>query len=413
MANNFNTLQNAPGVIAKAAAKMLHDELHFCKSIAKADESDYKGKNGYSAGDTILISKPPRFTAQRGDFDITGNIQDSTEEKTPLKLDILSTVPIQADSLEFASEIELKSYIKRVIQPAVNTVAHDVEQQVLDAATIQTYNSVGTPGSNTFDTDAILSAREKMNKFLAPKDDNRFLLLDSTAGRKAVGARKGLFQSSDEIAKQYKKGLVGLADGYTWLESEMLHVHTNGNDVTGVAVDGSVATGASTIHVDGLTTTTGTIAKGSVFTIDGVYAVHPITKQAYTFLQQFTVLEDVTADGTGDADISISPAIYSSASKGLQNVSALPADDAALTFVGTADQARVESIAFHKEAFRMVSVPLIMPTKAEFAVQETYKGITVAVVRDWDQLQRKMVTRVDFLGGLAAVRPEHACRLPA
>jgi len=411
MANHLNTMKDAPGVIAKAAAKILYDELHFGATIGKADEKDYNGQNGYCAGDTILISKPARFIAQRGQFDITSTQQDTSEEKTPLKLDIMATVGLNADSLVFASEIQLKDYINRVVRPAVNTVAHDVEQQLLDKATRLTFNSVGTPGSNTFDTDAILSAREKINKYLAPKDDNRFFLHDSSAGRQAVGARKGLFQSSDDIAKQYKRGLVGIADGFTWLESEMMHVHTNGSDVTGITIDGTVNEGANTLHIDGLTPSSGTITAGSVFTIAGVYAVHPITKQAYPFLQQFTALQDVLADSSGAADMMISPALYTHTSKGLHNVSVLPVGGEALTFVGASDQSRIESLVYHKEAFRMVSVPLILPTKAEFAVQETYKGLTVAIVRDWDQLKR--LTRVDFLGGITPVRPEHACRLPA
>lgn len=419
MANQYNTLKNAPGVIAKAAAKMLYDELHFTKSVAQADESDYNGKNGYKAGDTILISKPPRYVAQRGNFDITSTIQDTVEEKTPLKLDILSTVGLEGDSLEFATEIELKNYISRVVKNAVNTVAHDVEDQTLAKATIATPNVVGTPGSTVFDTDTILSAREKMNKYLTPKDDQRYFLHDSSAGRSAVNARKGLFQSSDEIAKQYKKGLVGISDGYVWLESEMLQTHTNGNDVTGVQTDGSTAEGASTLSVEGLTTTTGTVTAGSVFTINGIYAVHPITKVVQPFLQQFTVLPandgslTYTANGDGDVTMNIYPALYTATSKGLQNVNALPANDTSLTFVGTASQATKQNLAFHKEAFRMVSVPLILPKKAEFAVQETYKGVTVAIVRDWDNLERRMTTRIDFLGGLAAVRPEWACRIVA
>lgn len=405
MANTFNNMKDAPGIVAKAAAKLLADELQFCKSISKADESDYNGKNGYGAGETIQISKPARFVPQ-STFDITSSQQDIVEEKTPLTLDVISTIGVNVTSEQFASEIALKAMIKRVIKPAVSSIGQNVEGIFLGKATDATANLVGTAGSTTFDTDTILSAKEKMSKYLCPKDDERYFLSDSTAGRSAVNARKGLFQSSTEISKQYKSGYVGTADGFHWMENELLNVHTNGADVTGVALNGATATGATAITVDGVTGGQ-TITKGTVFTIAGVFAVHPITKVAYPFLQQFTA----TADLTGSGDLSISPTIYSDASGGLQNVSALPADNAAIVFVGAASTAYTQNLAFHKDAFRMVSVPLIMPTKAEFAVQETYEGITVAIIRDWDQLTRKMVTRLDFLGGIAAVRPEWACRI--
>jgi hypothetical protein len=410
MTQTLNTIKGAGGIIAKAAAKMLADELHFCKSIAKADEEDYKGKNGYAAGDTIYISKPARFVPQTT-FDITSSTQDIKEEKVALTLDVLSTIGLNVSSLEFAYELELKNFINRVIKPAVSSIAQNVEQRMIQAASLATFNMVGTAGSTTFAPDDILSAREKMSKFLAPKDDNRFFLHDSTSGRKAVGERKGLFQSSSNVAEQYKKGYVGTADGYNWMESELLYVHTLGNDVTGCAVDDTVATGATTIHVDGITTGSGTVTAGSVFTIANVYAVHPITKQAYPYLQQFVVVTGGTASGTSDIDLVVSPAVYGPTSGSLQNVDALPVNDAAITFVGTASTAYTQNLAYHKDAFRMVSAPLIMPAKAEFAEQQTEDGITVAIIRDFDVKTRSMITRLDFLGGICADRPSWACRI--
>lgn len=410
MSNDFNTNKNAPGIIAKAAAKMFKDSLMFGKSISKADEKDYEGKNGYSAGDTIYISKPAR-TVPGSSFNITSAIQDTKEEKVALPLDVISTIGLAADTPDFASEIQVAKYVQRVIKPAINDMVHDVENKLLQKATQMVANSVGTAGSNAFAPDDILAAREKMSKYLCPKDDNRFFLFDSTAGRAAVGARKGLFQSSEEIAKQYKTGLVGMADGFKWMESEMLHRHTNGNDVvfevrTTVSVEGQ-----ETLVVEGLTANTGTVKKGTTFTIAGVYAVHPITKVTQPFLQQFVVTEDETADSSGYATLNVSPGFYTSASGGRQNISAFPVDGAAITPVGAASTAYTHNLAFHKEAFRMVSVPLIMPEKAEWAAQETVDGYTIAIVRDWDQLQRRMVTRLDFLGGICAPRPEWACKV--
>ncbi len=409
MANQFNNINNAAGVIAKAAAKMLADNLQFTKSISKANPSDFKGKNGYSAGSIIYISKPARLIAQES-FDITSSKQDVVEKTVPLELDTISTIGVEIDSKELATDIQVKQIINRVVKPAMSAIAQNVEQRFIEKATDATYNVVGTAGSTVFDVDTILSAREKMNKFLAPHDDKRFLCIDSSAGRSAVNARKGLFQSASDISKQYRQGYIGRADGYNWMENELLNTHTNGNDVTGVLVNGTTAEGASTLNVDGLTTTTGTVKKGQVFTIAGVYAVHPITKVKYNFLQQFVVTADATANGSGQATLSISPSIYAS-SDGLQSVNALPADNAALTFVGDASGSYTQSLAFHKDAFRMVSVPLEMPVNAEYAAQSTVDGITVSVVRDFDINQRKFITRLDFLGGFVADRPEWACRI--
>jgi len=123
------------------------------------------------------------------------------------------------------------------------------------------------------------------------------------------------------------------------------------------------------------------------------------------------VTSDVTASGTSDADVTISPTIYSSASGSLQNIVTLPADDAVVVFVGSASTGYNQNLAFHKGAFKIASAPLVMPVNAEFAAQETVDGVTVAIVRDFDILTRKMITRFDFLGGFSAIRPEWSCRI--
>jgi hypothetical protein len=150
-----------------------------------------------------------------------------------------------------------------------------------------------------------------------------------------------------------------------------------------------------------------------VFTIAGVNAVHPITKQDLGYLQQFTVTANVTETSGNTVTLSISPTIYSSASGSLQNVSALPADEAALVFVGVASQAAQQSLFYHKSAFRMASVPLVLPEGLDMAAQETVDGMTIRVIRDYSVLTDKLILRLDFLGGLAATRPEWAVRATA
>lgn len=411
MANTFNTLKNAPGVVAKAAAKMLSDNLQFSKSIAVADESDYDGKNGYAAGDTIYVSKPARFLPQ-STFDITSSLQNVTEEKVALPLDISSTVGIQLTVNDLETEIALKNVLSRVIKPAVQAIAQDVEKRFLQKATQNTYNVVGTAGSTVFSIDTVLSAREKLSKYLAPHDDERFVLFDSTAMRSAVGARSGLFQDSSEIAKQYKMGYIGRSDGFNWLENELIYTQTNGTATGTITVTTTVSTeGQSTINLTG--TGSQTLTVGEVFTIGSVFAVHPITKKTYPFLQQFVVTALNTASGGAYTNVAVSPSFYTSASGGLQNISAFPVSSAAVTLVGSASTAYSQNLAFHKNAFRMVSVPMVQPTAVEFAAQETYQGVTVAIVRAFDVLQRRQITRLDFLGGLCADRPEWSCRLTA
>lgn len=412
MVQTINTIKNGPGIFAKGIAETLRDNLVFCGLVDKADESDFEGKNGFKSGDTIYTSIPPRYIPQEDSLDITSTIQDTVEEKAPLVLNKTATVGMKLDSLELATDVDVAQALRRHGIPAAESIAHNIEQRCMEIASDAIYNSVGTAGSNTFSVADVLAARTNLNQNLCPVS-GRNLIMNSASGALAVDARKGLFQDSTQIAEQYRMGMVGRADGFDWYETELINVHTNGNDVTGVAVnDASVTEGTATLAVDGLTNTTGTVTKGSVFTIAGVFMVHPITKTITSKLQQFTVVSDVTANGSGQATLTISPAIYAG-SDGLQNVSALPADDAALTFVGAASTGYAQNLAFHGSAFKMVTAPLYAPKGVDLVATETVDGITVNIVRDFDVKTREVITRLDVLYAFDKVRPEWACILTA
>lgn len=411
MANSFSNIKDAQGLIIEGAAALLQDNASILKTIGKVNQSELNGKNGYSSGDTVYVNTPP-IVIPTSSFDQTSTIQDTVETRTALSLDIISSVALSADTPDFASKVQVANYFDHVVKPAINDMGHDIVSKFINKMKLATYNSVGTVGSGVFDTDTILSAKERIGKYLAPLGDDRHFIFDGTAGRAAVNARKGLFQSSSAIAEQYKSGVIGMADSFTWHESELIPVHTNGNDVTGVSVKTTLSTeGTTTMTLQGLTNTTGTVTAGSTFTIANVYAVHPITKTTYPFLQKFVVVTGGTANGSGELAVTVSPAIYTSASGGLQTVNSFPQSSAALVFDGTASTTFSTHLAYHKDAFKMISAPMVMPTNAEFAEQRTVNGITIAIVRDFDILKRRMITRLDFLGGLCAPRAGWSTRV--
>lgn len=410
MTNTANNIKDVGSVIAKLAAKMLADKTQFIKSIDKEPESSFNTQvNGFNVGQTINISKPARFVPTTN-ADITSSIQDIVEEKVPLTLNIREVQAVAMTSLEIQNQLALKDWSKRVLDPAVSSLAQTIESTVLTSAKNAVYNSVGTAGTTVFDTDTVLSAGEKLAKFLAPQDDDWNLLLDPTAMRSAVNARKGLFQSSAEIASQYRNGYIGQADGFTFLRNNLLPTHTRGTQ-TGTFTVATTSTEAdATIALTG--TSGGTLKAGDVFTIASVFAVHPITKVKQTFLQQFVVTANNTAVSTAYTGVAISPSIYA-ASNGLQNVDSLPQSAAAVTIVGTLSTGYVQNMAYHRSAFRFCSVPLMKPNGTHMVGQETVDGMTIRVWMDSAILTDKMIMRLDFLGGFVAVRPEWAVRLTA
>lgn len=409
MTQTINTVKSATTIISKMAAGMLADEFQFLKTIDKEPMESFNQVNGYNPGDTINISKPARFTVNNT-ADITSAIQDVIEQKVPLALNNQRNVSINLTSAEIATDLALKSWANRILKPAISSLAQTIEAECLSTAKNAVYQEVGTAGSTVFDTNTMLSARTQLKQSLVPGTE-LYALLNSTATQSASNARKGLFNNQAELAKTYKSGAIGAADGFTYLENNLLPTHTNGNDVT-LTVNTTVSVqGTTSLAVTGLTTTTGTVTAGEVFTIASVYSVHPITKVSTGQLQQFVSTTSVTADGSGNATLVVSPAMYTTGSQ--QNIDSFPQSTATITPVGAASTSYQQNFTYAPSAFRFASVPLVLPDGVDMASQSTVNDITVRVIRDYLPLTDKMVMRLDVLYGFTAVRPEWACRVTA
>ena len=144
---------------------------------------------------------------------------------------------------------------------------------------------------------------------------------------------------------------------------------------------------------------------GDVFTIAGVFRVHPETKQSTGIPQQFVV----TAGTITTTSFPISPAIITSGA--LQNVSGSPASGALITFSGAVSTNYGISMAYQKGAFAFATADMVMPRGVDFAARETFDGVSMRFVRQYDINNDKFPCRLDVLYGFKTVRPQLACRL--
>lgn len=392
MANTLLT----PDMITKEALRILHQKLNFVGNIDRQYDNSF-AKSGAKIGDTLRIRKPVRYTVTDG---ATLGTQDSTETSVSLPITNQKHVPMSFSSAELTLDID--EFSKRFIEPAMAQLAASVEYDVLSNRYKEVWNVTGTPGSAvTFKN--FLEARKKLNDNLAPMDGERCVTMNTQANVDLVDSLKGLFQDSSQVSKQYKEGLMGVTAGFNFYENTLVPSHTAGAGVDDAYLVNGAAESGSTITVDG---GSAALKKGDVFTIAGVYMVHPETRQSTGVLQQFVV----TADYAGGAgDISISPSITTSGA--YQTVSNVPADDAPLTFVGTASTAFQQSLAFHKSAFTFATADLVLPQGVDFASRQTYDGISLRIIRQYDVNTDAFPCRVDILYGSASLYPQLACRV--
>jgi hypothetical protein len=397
-----NTLLSA-STIAKESARLLENNLVFARGANRQYKKEFE--NDYQVGDTVQIKVPARYTVRDG---ATASVQDHVNESVNVTLDKQKGVDVAFSSKELA--LSLSDFSKDVLAPQVAALANQIDYDGLSLYK-NVFNAVGVPGTIPTVIKTYAQAGAKMNNEGAPIDENRSIVLDALAEVEIIDSQKGLFQSASQIKDQYEKGRMGTAAGFDWSMSQNVPVHTIGAWVGTPLVNGVVTEGATSIPSDGWTgAVTGLLKQGDVFTIAGVFAVNPQSRQTTNQLRQFVVTADVNSIA-GAATIGIYPALISTGAR--KNVTALPADNAAITVMGAASTITPTHLAYHKDAFALVTAELPLPNGMDMASRVSSKqaGISIRFVRGYDITNDKFISRLDVLYGWKTIRPELACRI--
>lgn len=408
-----NTILN-PAIIAKAAVRILENELVFANRVFRGYEDEFTKKvNGYDVGDTITIRKPNQFTVRTG---ATASTQDVVEGKETFQVATQKGVDFKFTSSQLTLNISELS--ERVIRPAMIQLANAIDQD-LAALYKDVYNWVGTPGQNVDAFADFAKAPERLDLTAVPSD-MRCAVLSPTDHWAMAGSQTALYMNS--VAQgAYRKGSIGEIGGVDTYKSQNVATHTTGALAGTPLVNGagqSVAysatlnteavPGTQSLVTDGWTAST-TIKQGDVFTIANVFAVNPVTKAKLAFLQQFVVMADATADGTGNATLTISPAMITTGA--FQTVDSAPADNAAITKVGAGATGYLQNLVFHPNAFGLVVVPMVKPPGAVDVARESYKGLSVRLIPYYDGTNDVANYRLDVLYGKKTLDARLACRL--
>jgi len=395
MANTILT----PDEITKNAVAVLHEELQLVNKVDRQYDASFAKANA-QIGDTLRIRKPAQFTVADGPALST---QDFTEQQVTLAVATQKHVDTEFGTDELT--LDLDSFESRVSKPAMSRLAAEIETVTADNLYSQIGNYVFNSGGLTWKN--AVQAGAIMTQNLAPTD-MRYMMVDPLTQVEILDNTKGLFQSAEQIKKQYEKGIIGRTGGFDWYETTYNPSIVIGADVAGTVND-TYAEGETTITLAGFGANQ-VIAKGSVITIAGVFMIQPETKKVYGNLKGIPVLASATADGAGAVTVTI-PALYSSASGAIQNVSALPANGAVVTLVGSADSTLRSSVAFHKNFATFVGADIWVPNGVHMASKSTYEGVTLRMVSQYDINTDKAPVRFDAIFGSQVIRPELACKL--
>lgn len=397
--------------LAKTSLALLKNNLVAVKLATRDYEDEF-----VNPGDTVSVRRPTDFTVRSGE---TAQVQDVTRGKVQVVIDTVKGVDLQFGGKELA--LEVPDMIRALdLDNGMARVAQAMDADIQTELYQNTWNWVGTPGSAIANYAAFLRGPQRLTEMSVP-DNARTAMLTPNDYNGLVSSNAALTAQQAAATDALKKASVGVLGGADTYQTQMIRNHTVGTKAGTPLINGA-ATGVvaylavkdtyqSVIATDGWTAGSAILKKGDVLEIANVLAVNPADKSlTMTYAQQFVVKADVVADGSGNANITVSPPLITSGA--YQTVNSAPADNAAITVKGTAGTTYAQNLILQKGAVTLVVRPMAkIDVQYEAYAVDKDTGLALKVSRDGDITNNKSITRIDVLYGKKAMRPEFASRM--
>ena len=400
-----------PTWVTKDVAVNWKNNIKLVGQFDRSWDDSWKNKpEGAQIGYTVQARIQQRWTVSEGQALQQQAILNQT---VPITLNHQFQIGMGWSSADDALLIE--EVQDRYTKPAGAAMANKADVVAGQEVYKSVYYSAGAPGvPNTLNetyTDAVALLRN------VGVPDELCVVMDPKSQSKLLNANFALFNPGVQISQYFTKGQFGAeALGVSsWKWDPNMPTHTTGTFTSSTPVISGASQTGSSLALSGL----GTYAfkAGDVFTIDGVYAVNPVSYIDTNTLQQFVITAD--AAGSSTVTLSISPSIITSGQ--LQTVTNSPANGAAVSFLGatgtvSATMAAIrskQSLLFNTAAFAFVMADL----------KKNLAGANVAMVQDKDaKISMRWVeqyniqtdqnpSRVDMIVGVAPVLPYFATRI--
>jgi hypothetical protein len=389
-------------MITRKSLEILENNLVLTRNVNRQYDDSF-AVEGAKIGSTLRIRLPDRALVTDG---AALQVQDDNEQYTTLTVANQKHIGVNFTSAELT--MQLDDFAERVLKPRISQLAASIDADVANAYK-GIYSSVGTPGTTPATSLVLLQAQQKLNENAATMMP-RYATVNPAANAGLVEGMKGLFNPTDTISKQFKNGMMGTGVlGYDEINmSQSIKTHTTGDWGTAITVTTTIsAQGTASVGLS-FTGSSKTWKQGDVFTIAGVYAVNPQTRETTGSLQQFVVTADST--GSSTATVTVSPAIYTP-TNALATVDSFPVSGAVVTMLGSASSQYAQNLVYHRDAITFATADLLLPNGVDMASRAVHNGISLRVVRQYDINNDRMPCRIDVLYGYSAIRPQMAARI--
>jgi hypothetical protein len=367
-----------------------------------------------------VIWRPMPYIAQSfSGTDMTSNFKDFIQLSVPASIGFSRSVPWVLT----ASELRDSLQEGRLGDSATQKLASDINTSLMTVAANQgTLVVKRTAAASGFDDVAL--AESSMNE-IGVQPFDRYLALSTRDYNGMASNLAGRQTMQGKPVTAYEKAFVGTVASFDTFKMDYaprltaaagVSVTVNGANqyftprATSTAGTGEVANVDNRYQNLTIAVGSGTVKVGDAFTILGVNAVHAITKQDTGQLKTFRITAIVSGAG-GSGVVTISPPIISGggstdAELQYKNVTATPANGAAITFLNTA--AAYVNPFWQKDALEILPGRYAVPTDAGAAVMRatTDQGIELVMQKQYDINTMRVKYRLDTLFGVVNKQPE-------
>lgn len=345
----------------------------------KQHDAEMDDRNGLQ----VIEQVGPRYNVTEttdGVKDLTAGVQDTVFGSEIFKVN--KTFGVSMGYGDFVKIRDIGAARESEALKAVSQqLAEKIDKYILETAILASNNWVGTAGNNIADLGDVATAYTRLKEEGVDEMDLRMVL--SYADRQALAETLVAYPATDSLSTgAFRKGFEGEIYGVPTVFTQQLPALTVGSraasgaalinggaqssNYTAVAASGAPGQYLTqTIAIDGLTGSQ-TIKDGEVFTIAGVYAWDNRAQVTTGRLQQFRVVGDATASTGAVAALRIFPALIVQGSNDVNTahatVDSVPADNAAITFIGTASTAYRPRAIIQKNAIVVDTAQLVLPS---------------------------------------------------
>lgn len=401
MPNQFITTQ----LVSNTALAMFANNAPAVMTASRIYQDDFTS-SGYKIGDTLQVRRQNNFIVGDGATATPQSIIETVENITVAhQYHALIAYTVQDLTLR------IEDFSRLFIQPAIQNIISQMERDIFSQAEQELYYYTGTAGTpiNSFTTVDLAGAKLLEQGVNIASD--AYMAMTVRDGSSLKGALLNNFTPvfNEDIVRQSAIGHLSYFDIF---QSQNVVKHVAGAGPTlhsgdTLTVNGAVASGNTIVLAGATISVTDYFLPGDLITIAGVDAVNPISRASTGQNMQFVITQAASSSGAGAITITVSPAIISSSSNPLQNVSNPIPSGAVVTVVPDYNV----NVAYPSRALDIVCPPLykLQVPYASVAV-DPETGLSLAVTQSGDILGYQNFMRIDLLCGFKW-HPQYAVKL--